>query len=64
MYQRMRVGGVVVVCSPFMEMVGNVVPSSVGRSVFKVDDNVAVMRGSAWWRVVQFEQISILSIVV
>lgn len=60
----MGVGWVVIVCSPFVEMVGNVVSSGVWCRVLEIDDDVAVMRGSSGWWVVQFEQISVLRIVV
>jgi hypothetical protein len=48
----MRVGWVVVVCSPLMEVVGNVVATGVGCCVLEIDDNVAVVRRSAWWWIV------------
>jgi hypothetical protein len=46
----MRVGWVVVVCSPLVEVVGNIVATGVGCCVLEINDDVAVVRGSArWW---------------
>lgn len=53
-----------VVCSPFMEVVGDIVPSCIGGGILKVNDNVAVVRGSVAWRVIQFEQVTILRVVI
>lgn len=55
----------VVVCAPFMEMVGNVVPAIVGCRVLKVDHNVSVVWGDTLWQLsVEQQQVSILSVVV
>jgi hypothetical protein len=37
-FERMR-QGVMVVCAPFVKVVGNVVASRIGRRVLKVDDD-------------------------
>lgn len=36
----MRVSWMVVVGSPFVEMVGDIVPTGVGRSIFKINYNI------------------------
>lgn len=36
----MRESWVMVVCSPFVEMVGNIVPTGVGRGILKVNHNI------------------------
>lgn len=64
MHERVRVGGVVVVCSPFVEMVGNVVPARIGRCVFEINDDVAVMRWTVPWWVIQLEQVAVLCVVI
>ena len=60
----MRVGWVVVVCSPLVEVVGNIVAAGVWRCVLEVDNNVAMMRGSPWRWIIQLEKIAVLRIIV
>jgi len=60
----MRVGWVVIICSPFMEVIGDVVTTGVGRCVLEINDDVAVMRRSPWRWIVQLEQVTILRIIV
>jgi hypothetical protein len=51
---------VVVVCEPFVEMIGEVVGKRVGRGVFKVDDNQGVVGRSRWWsRLVEDEEVPV-----
>jgi hypothetical protein len=53
-----------VVCSPFMEVIGDIIPSCVGGGILKVNDNVAVVWGTVAWRMIQFQQVSVLCIVI
>jgi hypothetical protein len=63
--QRVRVGLVVVVGLPFVEMVGDIVSSVVGCGVFKVDDDeLMVFRGTRRERLFQLEDVAILRVVV
>jgi len=64
MNQRVRVGGMVVVGSPFVEMVRDIVTTGVGCCVLEIDYNVAVVRRSVRRGRVQLEQVAVLCVVV
>lgn len=54
-YKRVRVCWVMIVCSPLMEVIGNVVASCIRCSVLEIDDNVAVVWGTIARRGVELE---------
>lgn len=60
----MRVSGVVIVGSPFVEMVRDIVATSIGCCVLEIDYNVAVVRRSVRRGRVQLEQVAVLCVVV
>jgi hypothetical protein len=55
---------VVVIGSPLVEMVRDIIASSVGGGVFEINDNVAVMRRLVAGWIIQFEEIAVLRVVV
>lgn len=55
---------VVVIGSPLVEMVRDIIASSVGGGVFEINDNVAVMRWLVAGWIIQLEEIAVLRVVV
>lgn len=54
-----------IICTPFMKVVCNVVTTRIRRSVLKVDDDILMVRRDVWWQLgIEVEQVSVLSVVV